>query len=346
LARSLRVSAQTPPQISAGAEQAQEPPLQVSAPAQARPQPPQLVRVPHRSASQSWETSPSQSPQPGSQAARPQALVEQVPSRWFAPGQALPQVPQLATLESRSVSQPFAAFPSQLPQPVAHAATPHVPPVHPAVPWATAGQVLPQVPQLAAVVTRSVSHPLTALPSQFPQPAVHVAMPHAPPVHPAVPWATAGQVLPHVPQLAAAVSRFVSQPLAALPSQLPQPVAHAAIPHVPPVHPAVPWATAGQVLPQVPQLVAVVSRSVSQPFAALPSQLPQPTEHVAMPHVPAEQAPVPWEMPRQTIPHVPQLVGLVSRSVSQPLATRPSQSAQPASQAAAPQRPTEQLAVP
>lgn len=77
-----------------------------------------------------------------------------------------------------------------------------------------------------------------------------------------------------VPQAAQFVSEVsaTSQPFAGSASQLPKPTLHEETPHAPVAHVAVALARA-QMLPHVAQLVSVVS-AVSQPFAALTSQLP------------------------------------------------------------------------
>jgi hypothetical protein len=80
-----------------------------------------------------------------------------------------------------------------------------------------------------------------------------------------------------VPQLVTVVLRFVSQPFATLPSQLPNPVEQP-MAHVPPEHDGVPFA-AEQGAPHAPQFAVLEFRLVSQPFAALPSQLPNPALH-------------------------------------------------------------------
>jgi hypothetical protein len=79
--------------------------------------------------------------------------------------------------------------------------------------------------------------------------------------------------LPHTPQLALLVLRFVSQPLLrASPSQLPQPELHE-MEQEPSAHDAVPLALLHGWL-QPPQCRTVVCVFVSQPLAALLSQLP------------------------------------------------------------------------
>ncbi len=89
----------------------------------------------------------------------------------------------------------------------------------------------------------------------------------------------------HVPQFEFVV-RSSSQPLARLPSQLPQPLAHEAMPHTPAVHEATACAKL-QTTPQALHAVGVVFKFVSQPLARLPSQLPKPVLQVS-PHTPIE----------------------------------------------------------
>ena len=72
------------------------------------------------------------------------------------------------------------------------------------------------------------------------------------------------------------VLRLVSQPLFALPSQLPNPAAHVGT-HTPPVQAVVPFALV-HATPHEPQF-DVVASEVSQPFAMLLSQLAKPALH-------------------------------------------------------------------
>ncbi len=65
--------------------------------------------------------------------------------------------------------------------------------------------------------------------------------------------------------------------------------------------------------------------SVSQPLAALPSQLPCPAAQVIV-HAPAEQMGVAPGPGGQTLPHIPQFETLFETMVSQPLVATPSQS--------------------
>ena len=146
---------------------------------------------------------------------------------------------------------------------------PQAPAVQLGVPLAELHAVA-QVPQWVTSVPVLTSQPLTASPSQLAKPAEQV-MPQAPAAQEEVPLLVE-HAAPQAPQWAAVVSVLVSQPLAALLSQLPQPALHA-IWQVELEQDAVPW-VALQALPQPPQLPADVARLASQPLRGLPSQSP------------------------------------------------------------------------
>jgi hypothetical protein len=165
------------------------------------------------------------------------------------------------------VSQPLIGFPSQLPVPPLHVGE-QLPPVQTVLPFGLV-QSVPQAPQCASVVERLVSQPLLRLASQLPKPSEHSGV-HTPETHEVVPFGFV-QPVPHAPQFDRLVSRFVSQPLLGLLSQLANPVLHEGV-QAPAVHVVGPLAFE-QALPHAPQLDVVVS-AVSHPFARLPSQLP------------------------------------------------------------------------
>jgi len=123
---------------------------------------------------------------------RPLAQMESAP-------QAFPQAPQFARSSPRSTH-----CPEQLVAPLEHEAA-HRPPEH----TCPLGHALPQAPQLRPSLPR-LTH---ALPHMV-APSEHAQLP-------ALQFAPAGQALPHAPQWATLPARAVSQPLAALPSQLP-----------------------------------------------------------------------------------------------------------------------------
>src|SRR5689334_5172700 len=94
-------------------------------------------------------------------------------------------------------------------------------------------------------------------------------------------------VAPQPPQLARLVKTLVSQPLARSLSQLAKGMLQM-MPQLPPVQVAVPLVLL-QMLPQPPQLLMSPVVLVSQPFAALPSQLPKPALQLATVQVPPAQ---------------------------------------------------------
>jgi hypothetical protein len=96
-----------------------------------------------------------------------------------------------------------------------------------------------------------------------------------------------------------------------------------AMPHLDEEQAGTPLATV-QLLPQLPQLVTLVVKFVSQPLLARPSQSPRPGEQLDTPHTPPTQLGVP-PVAEQTLPQVLQLFTSVFVFVSQPLAIWPSQ---------------------
>jgi hypothetical protein len=122
------------------------------------------------------------------------------------------------------------------------------------------------------------------------------------------------QVVPQAPQLVTVEFRFVSQPLAALPSQLPKPELHVGT-QLPAVHVVEPFAFV-QAVPQAPQFAVEVFRFASQPVEARPSQLPKPVLQVTE-HDPSAHDAVPL-VPLQAVPQAPQFAVDVSVLVSQP----------------------------
>ena len=130
------------------------------------------------------------------------------------------QEPQWVTFpEAVLVSQPLLVSPSQSPKPGAHEPA-QAPATHALDPLSRGAQALPHIPQCAPVVVRSVSQPLTASPSQFPQPVSHTIW-QTPLLHAGVACARAGHALPQTPQWVALRWSSTSQPLAAMPSQSP-----------------------------------------------------------------------------------------------------------------------------
>jgi hypothetical protein len=134
----------------------------------------------------------------------------------------MPQPPQWLVLVLVLVSQPLFGLPSQLPDPELQLGT-HDPPMHAVVPLLLVHAV-PHVPQWPVVVFKFVSHPFALFPSQLPQPAEHTGA-HAPATQLVLPCAFV-HALPQVPQWLVVFVTLVSQPLLALPSQLPNPGLH------------------------------------------------------------------------------------------------------------------------
>jgi len=309
--------------------QAQAPAVQVPLAGHARPHMPQCWTLVAVAASQPLAALPSQLAKPAAQVPTPHAPATQVAVPLVAV-QARLHMPQWVRLVRVSTSQPLAGLPSQSAKPALQAPIAQVPAAQMA---AALGKLhaRPHMPQWAALVRVSASQPLAALPSQLAKFAAQAVRVQAPAVHAPVPLAGA-QARPHAPQFAM-VSRVVSQPLAALPSQLPRPAAQAT-PQVPALHVAVPPAGVGQALLQAPQWASEVRVSVSQPLAALPSQLPRPVMHMP-PHAPAVQVATPPAEAGQRLPQVPQWVGLVWRFWQSP-----SQQVWPAAHGADAEQPT------
>ena len=139
-----------------------------------------------------------------------------------------------------------------------------------------------------------VSQPSAAPFLQSAQPALHAATLHVPftqlPAAFGVPHA-----LPQLPQLLGSPSVFVSQPLAALPSQSTQPASHAAIAHCAATQLVVACGSA-QACPHAPQFAASTASATSQPSVASRSQSAWPGAH-AMPHTPPEHEAAPFAVP-------------------------------------------------
>jgi hypothetical protein len=124
------------------------------------------------------------------------------------------------------------------------------------------GHTCPHAPQFDGSVAN-----VTHAPAQYDVGGAQTEL-HTPAEH-TVPGAHAR---PHAPQSMFVVVG-VSQPLASVPSQLPQPAMQPAMPHAPPTHEDTAFA-ALHTLPHAPHAVGVVFRLVSHPFDARPSQSP------------------------------------------------------------------------
>jgi hypothetical protein len=207
---------------------------------------------------------PSQLFQPASQLGV-QPLAAQLVAPWLLL-QASPQPLQLASVP-RGVSQPRALVQSA--KFASHAVSRQLPEPHDSLAWGRS-QPTPQPPQFASVLS-SASQPLprTASSSQLPNPASHITIWQVPVLQLDAAWALLQAAL-QAPQLAR-VFNGVSQPLLALPSQSPQPMAQVGTQPLAP-HAAAPCGLL-QLSPQRRQLLTV-SSGVSQPGAVVQSAKP------------------------------------------------------------------------
>jgi len=180
-------------------------------------------------------------------------------------------------------------------------------------------QATPQPPQFVSV-SSGVSQPSPLIMLQSPR---SDAQPESwqVPVAQLSPAPGRSQTVPQEPQFVRVLSG-VSQPLLAIPSQLPKPGAHATSAQLPLVQVSDAFGRSHTV-PQAPQLVSEVS-GVSQPFASTESQLPYPEPHDAMAHMPVPQVAVALARVQATL-QPPQSVSERSDR-SQPLLATPSQS--------------------
>ncbi len=172
----------------------------------------------------------------------------------------IPQPPQLL----ESVPCKSTQVPEQFVRPALQEERLQRPAVHLPVPPATAHEVV-QVPQWAESVIKLTSQPSVAVPLQSEKPATQDASAQLPVEQVEFAFAKA-HALPHAPQLLVLV-RLASQPLAALPSQSANPTLHEAMAHCDPVHLGEALERA-QTLPHAPQLLLLLVRSTSHPFAA------------------------------------------------------------------------------
>jgi hypothetical protein len=190
--------------------------------------------------------------------------------------------------------------------------------MHAVVPWALA-QAVPQAPQWAASVWRSIRHPALGAPPQTAYGEVHVGE-HVPDEQVVVPLGLV-HAAPQAPQLVTVEPRSVSQPLVGSPSQSPKPTPQAGT-QTPLGQLVDPWALA-QLVPQLPQW-ATVAREDSQPVATVPLQLPNPALHVST-QPPETQTGVALTVLHAS-PQTLQFLMSMPRFDSQPVDTRPSQS--------------------
>jgi hypothetical protein len=147
-------------------------------------------------------------------------------------------------------------------------------------------------------------------------------MEHVVPRHAGVPFCTV-HALPHAPQFCTLFVVAVSQPLATLASQFPNPAAHAML-HAPDVQNATPFVVL-HASPHPPQFFALASMFVSHPFDATPSQSAYGAMHDVISHVPVAQLVFAFGR-MHCWPQEPQF-SEVDSDASQPSCGKPSQSA-------------------
>jgi len=132
---------------------------------------------------------------------------------------------------------------------------------------------------------------------------------------------------PHVPQFAGLLAVLVSQPSAARVLQSAKPAAHDAIMHAPITHDDV-VCVDEQAVEQLEQWFTSALVSVSQPFAAMPSQSPKPVSH-RKPHVPVSHVGIVCGGEAQGVHDGPQAVVSWSPTQSLPHAWKPALHASP-----------------
>jgi hypothetical protein len=203
----------------------------------------------------------------------------------FARVQATLQPPQCVLLVS-ACSQPLDVLLSQLPRPAVQLPKVHVPVAQLSVAPAKS-QVALHALQLVVLV-RGASQPVLARRSQSPKPPLQAPSAQVP-VAQLSPAFARLQVAPHAPQSVVELSG-VSQPLAALRSQLPKPALQVPSVQVPPPQLAAALARLHDT-PHAPQF-ALVCVDCSQPLFASPSQLPKFALHELSAHVPVLQVAV------------------------------------------------------
>src|SRR5207237_6465603 len=110
-----------------------------------------------------------------------------------------------------------------------------------------------------------------------------------PAAQPGVPFITAGQTLPHMPQLLTSFEVLASQPSAGLPLHSWNGAMHGTVPHTPFTQVGLVFIPPGQTLPQVPQLSTSLVRLTSQPSFAFMLQSANVMMQLPTPHMPAVQ---------------------------------------------------------
>ncbi len=115
----------------------------------------------------------------------------------------------------------------------------------------------------------------------------------------------------------------VSQPVVASPSQSPKPVLHAVTAHAPAEHDDVALRSE-HARRHTPQLLLSLRVLISQPFDDISSQSANPSAQRSTQR-PITHAPVEFSPAGHRLPHAPQFIESLLRSVSHPLAALMSQ---------------------
>jgi hypothetical protein len=166
----------------------------------------------------------------------------------------------------------------------------HTPLLQEGVPLAEE-QAWPQAPQLLKLSVMLFSQPSAAFRLQLAHPVLQ-AMLHTPLVQDGVPLIEL-QTFPQVPQLLAAFVRLVSQPLAAFPSQLPQPEVQEDMTQILFWHAGIELEKE-QTVPQAPQLVTLLEKSRQAPLQLgvnSPVHVPNPLPSGVQVRMPPLQSP-------------------------------------------------------
>jgi hypothetical protein len=209
----------------------------------------------------------------------------------------------------------------------------HAPDVHAAKPAVSGVHAIPHPPQCARVVCVLVSQPSAALLLQLPKPALQVPTPQVPAAQVCVATLARAHTRLHIPQWETLVWVSTHAPLQSVCVQVDAQT------------PLAQTCPEGQALLQAPQCALLVCVLVSQPLAAIPSQLPKPVVQVPTPQVPAAQVCVVTLARAHARPHIPQCATAVWVLVSQPLAAIASQLPKFIAQAPTPQAPAAQVCV-
>ena len=247
--------------------------------------------LPH---SPQWETllvmstSQPSSPVPGwgplQSAKTPEHVGRQVPATQaravvFVVEHSPPHPPQLKTSFPVLVSQPSLGLSLQSPKLDEQLGT-QAPPTHDVEPLGLV-QVTPHALQALTLVDTLVSQPSSIDPGCGPLQSAKLPLQlklQRPPLHTRPVALAVEHGWLHAPQCNTLPSVLISQPVVTNPSQSSNPASHEVIPQTLPLHDPVAFCGSHGVL-QAPQCALDVVRSVSQPFARLPSQLPRPAAH-------------------------------------------------------------------